>query len=154
MSKLFEKLRRNSDKNVKKKSTSTTNEGAYMEEDNSCAILPDPDTNMPSRVWKLMLENGGKHKEITAMNIHLPILEDKLRFVCLSDTHSKLKPKDEKSDYFIPPGDILLHAGDFTMKGGALEIETFNEYLGGYMYLERLSRARKFISNIYPIKTF
>ncbi|KIJ30341.1 hypothetical protein M422DRAFT_268208, partial [Sphaerobolus stellatus SS14] len=37
------------------------------------------------------------------------------RFVCVSDTHSRA--------YDVPPGDVLLHAGDLSMRGslGALQ---------------------------------
>lgn len=48
-----------------------------------------------------------------------------LRIVCLSDTHSchgKLR---------IPEGDVLLHAGDFTRRGGAAEVEAFGAFLAG-----------------------
>ena len=56
-----------------------------------------------------------------------PIPEDHIRFVCLSDTHSRVEdiPLD-----FVPPGDVLLHSGDFTMIGLPKAIEKFNDYLG------------------------
>ncbi len=37
----------------------------------------------------------------------------KIKFVCISDTHTKTK------DLKLPPGDVLIHAGDFSF--GALE---------------------------------
>ena len=50
---------------------------------------------------------------------------DYVRVVALSDTHSKLAdPKD------IPPGDVLVHAGDFTLGGGIKEVRAFNIWLG------------------------
>ena len=30
----------------------------------------------------------------------------------------------------LPAGDVLLHAGDFTMVGTPKEVERFNEFLG------------------------
>lgn len=48
-----------------------------------------------------------------------------LTFVCLSDTHSqhnKIKS--------LPPGDVLLHTGDFTYHGKRNEVENFNDWLG------------------------
>ena len=30
----------------------------------------------------------------------------------------------------IPEGDVLLHTGDFTMRGGEQEVIDFNEWLG------------------------
>ena len=35
---------------------------------------------------------------------------DWTRFVCISDTHSSKR-------YFVPPGDVLLHAGDLSSVG-------------------------------------
>ena len=56
------------------------------------------------------------------------IMTDKVtqrtRFVCLSDTHSRHVNLD------VPPGDFLLHAGDFTGRGSTADIAAFNEWLG------------------------
>jgi len=41
----------------------------------------------------------------------------KIRLVCMSDTHTHLLPPSE-----IPPGDILIHAGDLTHSGSAEEL--------------------------------
>lgn len=46
-----------------------------------------------------------------------------MRIVCLSDTHGL----HEKLD--VPEGDLLLHAGDFSMAGRADEIERFDRWL-------------------------
>ena len=46
-----------------------------------------------------------------------------IRFVCLSDTHSQpLSPS-------IPPGDVLLFAGDFSNRGSPASISAFNSLL-------------------------
>ena len=92
-------------------------------------IVPDPETDTPSRVWSKMKVKQ-VYKELEPLRIHTPILPHCIRFVCISDTHSKLKPEDPRPNFHIPPGDILLHAGDFTMKGGTSEIERFNAFLG------------------------
>ena len=56
---------------------------------------------------------------------HEPVNKGFLRFVCLSDTHSKhLQIKD------LPKGDVLLHSGDFSYGGEADEIESFSKWLG------------------------
>jgi predicted phosphohydrolase len=47
-----------------------------------------------------------------------------MRIVCLSDTHGLHRRLD------VPDGDILLHAGDFSMGGRAHEIERFDRWLG------------------------
>lgn len=44
-------------------------------------------------------------------------------FVCISDTHSKT------SQLVLPPGDVLLHTGDFTYKGHPEEVEAFNSFV-------------------------
>ncbi|XP_066944972.1 metallophosphoesterase MPPED2-like isoform X1 [Macrobrachium rosenbergii] len=56
----------------------------------------------------------------------MPITPDKVRFVCMSDTHTKTT----ELKYPVPPGDVFLHAGDFTRKGTVEEAEVFNEWLG------------------------
>ncbi|CAF4439172.1 unnamed protein product, partial [Adineta steineri] len=40
------------------------------------------------------------------------------RIVCISDTHSRY-------GFTLPAGDILVHAGDFSMTGEQSEIESF-----------------------------
>lgn len=47
-----------------------------------------------------------------------------LRVVCISDTHSFHKNLD------VPNGDILIHAGDFTLYGKEEHAHDFNEWLG------------------------
>lgn len=47
-----------------------------------------------------------------------------LRFVCLSDTHGHHNEID------IPPGDVLLHAGDISSRGKLDQIRDFNFFLG------------------------
>ena len=53
-------------------------------------------------------------------------VDGKIRFVCLSDTHSKT---DEVLPN-LPDGDVLLHCGDFTMLSTEDEIRKFSEFLG------------------------
>jgi Icc-related predicted phosphoesterase len=48
---------------------------------------------------------------------------DKIKVVCISDTHTK------HSKIKLPSGDILIHAGDFTFKGRKKEIIDFNKFL-------------------------
>ncbi|CAC5412121.1 UPF0046 protein T07D4.2,Metallophosphoesterase domain-containing protein 1,Metallophosphoesterase MPPED2,UPF0046 protein C25E10.12,UPF0046 protein K07C11.7 [Mytilus coruscus] len=100
-------------------------------------ILPDLETDISSRAWKRMNEKQ-TFETVTPLNIHSPVKPDCLRFVCLSDTHSKLHV-DNMLNFYVPPGDILLHAGDFTNEGRPLEIERFNEFLG------KLSHKKKIV---------
>jgi len=54
-----------------------------------------------------------------------PPAEDKLRFVCMSDTHS-LTSHIKKP---IPDGDVFVHAGDFTRTGKLSEVREFNAWI-------------------------
>lgn len=49
---------------------------------------------------------------------------DHTRFVCISDTHSQ---KDFRHP--IPDGDVLIHAGDFTMVGKKSEVKEFHDFI-------------------------
>lgn len=51
------------------------------------------------------------------------IHRETLRIVHISDTHNK------DYDHLIPPGDILIHSGDFTHRGKAEEIEKFRQFI-------------------------
>ncbi len=46
------------------------------------------------------------------------------KIVCISDTHNF------HNDVDVPDGDILVHAGDFTLTGTLNEVLDFNEWLG------------------------
>ena len=55
----------------------------------------------------------------------VPILKGKqMKLVCISDTHGF------HDDIDVPDGDILIHAGDMTERGGVEEVEDFNRWLG------------------------
>src|ERR1044071_5799984 len=47
-----------------------------------------------------------------------------MRIVCISDTHSR------HDQIEVPPGDVLVHAGDSTMVGRVEEIAKFDHWLG------------------------
>lgn len=55
-----------------------------------------------------------------------PPAPNKLRFVCMADTHS-LTPHMKQP---VPPGDVFIHAGDFTRCGALAEVREFNNWLG------------------------
>ena len=65
----------------------------------------------------------------TSENYSIPAIEqfdesdDDIRIVCISDTHGR------HADMDIPAGDVLVHAGDFTMFGLVSEIINFNQWL-------------------------
>ena len=67
--------------------------------------------------------------------------KEHIRIVCVSDTHCQvfnaISHRDINIPYKaetmleqVPPGDILIHAGDFTNYGRKEEVEKFNEWLG------------------------
>ena len=66
-------------------------------------------------------------RKIKTIPPETPIREDSVRFVCVSDTHNKT------NRLRVPPGDVLLHAGDFTMTGQMGEVEHFNTWLGMFL---------------------
>ena len=61
-----------------------------------------------------------------------PVNKNKLRVVCISDTHSKTKRMIHK----IPYADVLIHAGDFTMYSSLAELVEFNEFLAELTYIK------------------
>lgn len=54
-----------------------------------------------------------------------------MRIVCVSDTHAR------HHKTHLPPGDILIHAGDITDRGAIDEVTAFDEWLGTLNYLYR-----------------
>lgn len=48
-----------------------------------------------------------------------------VRFVCISDTHGRHRRIEH-----MPPGDVLLHAGDITNTGELQQLEDFSAWLG------------------------
>lgn len=71
--------------------------------------------------------NSAVPQQVTPMPLDTPIKNDKIRIVCISDTHSRHEMMKHKLTF---KADILIHAGDFTMYGDDNEIKKFNSYLG------------------------
>jgi Icc-related predicted phosphoesterase len=55
-----------------------------------------------------------------------------VKVVCLSDTHNR------HGQLTVPDGDLLLHAGDATMKGTEREIAAFDEWLGSLPHRDKV----------------
>ena len=89
-------------------------------------VKVDPLTCDPHKAWQLRKQSQ-THKKVKPADPETPICEDKIRFVCISDTHTYLE-KSRRLE--IPDGDVLLHAGDFTVYGTPDEVKIVNEYLG------------------------
>jgi len=62
--------------------------------------------------------------------------EDFVRFVCISDTHSKHRQLQE-----LPMGDVLLHAGDFTFHGKPNAVKDFLDWFKGAVHVETRRRT-------------
>jgi predicted phosphohydrolase len=62
----------------------------------------------------------------------MPKPEGWIRFVCLSDTHSV--PMTQP----IPPGDVLLHAGDFSRRGSSKSLVSFSALLGSLPHTHKI----------------
>mmetsp|Transcript_17529 Transcript_17529/g.21197 ORF Transcript_17529/g.21197 Transcript_17529/m.21197 type:complete len:329 (-) Transcript_17529:557-1543(-) len=92
----------------------------------------------PTDAWKLMSrklqwEETDHAKGLKWENHELKTLEELqqpqnvLRVVCISDTHAK---HDKIDPARIPHGDILIHAGDITLKGEVSSIKSFRDWMG------------------------
>lgn len=90
----------------------------------SVEVVVDAMSNSPTDFWNLEKEKR------TVMRLKVrtpkePKKNDKIRVVCLSDTHSLTSHMKRP----IPTGDIFIHAGDFTRCGNMKEVREFNTWL-------------------------
>ncbi|XP_023236186.1 UPF0046 protein T07D4.2-like isoform X1 [Centruroides sculpturatus] len=96
-------------------------------------IKVHPLTKNPSAAWESFKPKQTAYR-IKHLPIDLPISHKAIRFVCMSDTHSLLSRRKFK----IPPGDVFIHAGDFTRHGGYNEIIEFNNFLGNLSHKHKI----------------
>lgn len=83
-----------------------------------------PLTQTPTRAWAEI----AKKQKVIKVNVKLPskqVEADKVRFVCMSDTHSLV----HNLKFKVPNGDVFLHAGDFTKCGKIDEVQEFDKWL-------------------------
>ncbi|XP_058793262.1 metallophosphoesterase domain-containing protein 1 isoform X2 [Phymastichus coffea] len=71
-----------------------------------------PLTQDPTTAWQELAKQQ-KFIKINAKIPTTPASKDKLRIVCMSDTHSLT----QYIKFNIPDGDVFIHAGDFTKRG-------------------------------------
>jgi len=88
-------------------------------------IAVHPLSNNPTAAWR-EISNGQKVYKLNVKIPTKPVSSDKVRFVCMSDTHSLL----HNIKFDIPDGDVFIHAGDFTKCGQKSEVEEFNKWIG------------------------
>lgn len=62
------------------------------------------------------------------------ISQKPLRLVLISDTHNDHRALQGH----LPPGDVLIHAGDFTCYGRVEHLQDFNEWLGSLDYAHKI----------------
>ncbi|PAV71278.1 hypothetical protein WR25_03069 [Diploscapter pachys] len=89
-------------------------------------VTVDPLSAKPIECWKKYQKQGRISEPIKTLRLDAPIHSNKVRFVCISDTH------DQLADFLpdIPDGDVLIHAGDFTNSGDVSSVIKFNQELG------------------------
>jgi len=87
-------------------------------------IKVNPDTDRPDLAWDKLKVKQNISVVTDLLPLDTPIYHDKVRFVCLSDTHNQIHRLK-----CIPDGDVLLHAGDFTGTGLQKEVLAFNSFL-------------------------
>lgn len=86
-------------------------------------------TASPDKLWREKLQFRDKTREVHRKGIEIPPCDDsKVRFVCISDTHSDSRLMSTSE--WVPDGDVLIHAGDFSRTGRVDEVERFNSFLG------------------------
>lgn len=93
----------------------------------------NPQTQNPTEAWQELK----KTQRVIKISVRPPKNEvpvDKVRVVCMSDTHSL--QNGLRTD--IPDGDIYIHAGDFTRCGGKEEIVEFNDFLATLPHKHKL----------------
>lgn len=85
---------------------------------------------LPEKAWSVaQISQVFKDAKVLASE-NTPKPEGHVRVVCISDTHGMTMSALEN----LPRGDILIHAGDFTKRGGIHEVESFNKFLGSLNY--------------------
>ncbi|CAP23461.2 Protein CBG03200 [Caenorhabditis briggsae] len=85
-------------------------------------------TEDPTLAWE-MLKEKRPVKPVRQMRLDTPVKPDHVRFVCIGCTHGEQMDLSK-----LPPGDVLLVAGDFTSCGLPNEVHSFNKLLGKLKY--------------------
>jgi hypothetical protein len=75
----------------------------------------------PDLAWDTIKENQEFIEPLKSSNTKP---SDSTRIVCISDTHGKHR------EICLPPGDVLIHGGDFTKSGEPGNIRDLNRFFG------------------------
>lgn len=97
------------------------------------------------------IKDEQKFLDIETVDPKSPKPEGHTRFVCVSDTHSR-----QSTIPFMPPGDVLLHGGDFSNVGLKTDLEYFNKWLKDLPYQHKVVIAGNHdipfdADNYYPV---
>ena len=90
------------------------------------SIYDTIDARMPDKAWEVLSADPEGFVEEVDVDTLAPEEQppDTLRLVIVSDTHHK------EGGIVVPPGDVLIHAGDFTDTGELSQCVKFNQWLG------------------------
>lgn len=100
-------------------------------------IHVNPLSNNPTAAWREI----SKTQKMLKLNVKIPskqVEPDKVRFVCMSDTHSLIR----NLIFDVPDGDVFIHAGDFTKCGQKEEVMQFDNWLGIVLILGLVLREQ------------
>jgi len=106
---------------------------------------PLPPDHDPDQVWAAIAgsqkfdkpysvycdDDIGLHEEDGVLPLP-PRNPNMVRFVCISDTHSR------HNKVKLPEGDVLIHAGDFSMTGELKEVVEFGKWLASLPYAAKV----------------
>jgi len=81
-------------------------------------------SSKPTEYWRIWKKTANVMR-LQVSHPSTPPTEDKLRFVCMSDTHSLTSHIRLQ----IPDGDVFVHAGDFTRTGALEQVKEFNSWI-------------------------
>lgn len=108
-----------------------------------------PHSNNPTHAWKEI----SRTQKVIKVNAKPPtsrVSDDKLRIVCMSDTHSLTN----HIKFEIPDGDIFIHAGDFTRCGQLEEVKEFNTWIGKFDHISLFILSRSKFPSVFSNARF
>jgi hypothetical protein len=123
---------------VPKKGTDHDHDHAHIKVKRSDGAAHDINEMMKAHTEREEYNKGGRlsvsdqsgTSSLSQLESHFP---SNVRIVHMSDTHNFLMKNVESC--VLPPGNILVHTGDFTNGGLAEEFEQFNQWLGSVTHI-------------------
>lgn len=88
-------------------------------------VAVHPLTHDSQAAWSQLKQHQNFERVSPPLRLDAPVRPDAVRFVCVSDTHNSIAQMRHK----IPPGDVLIHAGDFTRRGLVAEVVEFDLFM-------------------------